>query len=48
VEHSRRQACSIGINAVPALLLDRRLIVFGDQPLEVFRRAFARLAVRSV
>ena len=44
VEGSTRQACSIGVNAVPAFLLDRRLIVLGAQPLEVFRRAFAQLA----
>ena len=44
VEDSTRQAFSIGIDAVPAFVLDRRLIVLGAQPLEVFRRAFAQLA----
>jgi predicted DsbA family dithiol-disulfide isomerase len=44
VEGSTREALSIGINAVPAFLLDRRLIVLGAHPLEVFRRAFAQLA----
>jgi predicted DsbA family dithiol-disulfide isomerase len=44
VEGSTRQAQSVGINAIPAFLLDRRLIVLGAQPLEVFRRAFAQLA----
>ena len=44
VEGSTRQAFAIGINAVPAFLLDRRLIVLGARPLEVFRRAFAELA----
>jgi predicted DsbA family dithiol-disulfide isomerase len=44
VESSTRQAQSIGIRAIPAFLLDRRLIVLGAQPLEVFRRAFAQLA----
>ena len=44
VEGSTRQAFSIGITAVPAFLLDRRLIVLGAQPLEVFRSAFAQLA----
>jgi predicted DsbA family dithiol-disulfide isomerase len=44
VEGSTAQAVSIGINAVPAFLLDRRLIVLGAQPLDVFRRAFAQLA----
>jgi predicted DsbA family dithiol-disulfide isomerase len=44
VEGSTRQAQSIGINAIPAFLLDRRLIVLGAQPLDVFRRAFAQPA----
>ena len=44
VEGSTAQAHSIGINAIPAFLLDRRLIVLGAHPLEVFRRAFAQLA----
>ena len=44
VEGSTGQAQSIGINAIPAFLLDRRLIVLGAQPLEVFRRAFAQPA----
>jgi predicted DsbA family dithiol-disulfide isomerase len=44
VDGSTRQAHSIGINAIPAFLLDRRLIVLGAQPLDVFRRAFAQLA----
>jgi len=44
VERSTQQAQSIGINAIPAFVLDRRLIVLGAQPLEVFRRAFAQPA----
>jgi len=44
VEASTHQAYSIGINAVPAFLLDRRLIVLGANPIETFRRAFAELA----
>ena len=44
VQGSTRQANSIGIAAIPAFLLDRRLLVLGAQPLEVFRRAFAQLA----
>ena len=43
VEASTRQAQSIGINAIPAFLLDHRLIVLGAQPFEVFERAFAEL-----
>ena len=38
------RAQSFGINAIPAFLLDRRLIVPGVQALETFRRAFAQLA----
>lgn len=37
------EAHSIGINAIPAFLLDRRLIVLGAQPDEVFERAFEQL-----
>lgn len=43
VEGSTQQAHSIGINAIPAFLLDRRLIVLGAQPIDVFRRAFGQL-----
>lgn len=43
VEGSTRQAHSIGVNAVPAFLLDRRLIVLGAQPIDVFRQAFEQL-----
>jgi predicted DsbA family dithiol-disulfide isomerase len=43
IEHSTRQAASIGANAVPAFLLDRRLLVLGAQPNETFEHAFARL-----
>jgi predicted DsbA family dithiol-disulfide isomerase len=44
VEGSTRQAHSLGVDGIPAFLLDRRLLVLGAQPLEVFRRAFAQLA----
>ena len=44
VEASTYQAQSIGIRAIPAFLLDRRLIVLGAQPLDAFRQAFAQLA----
>jgi predicted DsbA family dithiol-disulfide isomerase len=37
------QAVSIGVTGVPGFLLDRRLLVLGAQPREVFERAFARL-----
>ena len=38
------RAHDAGINAIPAFLLDRRLIVLGAQADEVFERAFAQLA----
>lgn len=37
------QAHAAGINAIPAFVLDRRLLVLGAQPDEVFERAFAHL-----
>ena len=37
------RAHDAGINAIPAFLLDRRLIVLGAQADEVFERAFAQL-----
>jgi predicted DsbA family dithiol-disulfide isomerase len=37
------QAVSIGITGVPGFLLDRRLLVLGAQPREVFERAFEQL-----
>ena len=43
VETSTRQAYSMGANAVPAFVLDRRLLVLGAQPDEVFEQAFAQL-----
>jgi len=44
VEGSTRQAQSVGVNGIPAFVLDRRLLVLGAQPVEIFRRAFAQLA----
>ena len=43
VEASTREAHALGANAVPAFVLDRRLLVLGAQPLELFERAFAHL-----
>ena len=43
VEGSTSEAHAAGINAVPAFVLDRRLLVLGAQPIDVFRRAFAQL-----
>jgi protein disulfide-isomerase len=41
---STQQAQSIGISGIPGFLRDRRLLVLGAQPREVFRQAFAQLA----
>jgi predicted DsbA family dithiol-disulfide isomerase len=43
IEASTREAVSVGANAVPAFVLDRRLLVLGAQPDEVFEHAFAQL-----
>ena len=43
VEASTREAHALGANAVPAFVLDRRLLVLGAQPLELFEQAFAHL-----
>jgi predicted DsbA family dithiol-disulfide isomerase len=43
ISESTREAVSVGANAVPAFVLDRRLLVLGAQPNEVFEQAFARL-----
>ena len=43
VEASTREAYGMGANAVPAFVLDRRLLVLGAQPNEVFEHAFAQL-----
>jgi predicted DsbA family dithiol-disulfide isomerase len=39
-----QQAVAMGITGVPGFLLDRRLLVLGAQPREVFERAFEQLA----
>jgi predicted DsbA family dithiol-disulfide isomerase len=43
VEASTREAHALGVNAVPAFVLDRRLLVLGAQPPELFEQAFAQL-----
>jgi predicted DsbA family dithiol-disulfide isomerase len=40
---STAQAQSIGITGIPAFLLNRRLLVLGAQPREVFQQAFGQL-----
>jgi predicted DsbA family dithiol-disulfide isomerase len=43
VARSTAEAHSIGIDGIPAFLLDRRLLVLGAHPRETFERAFAEL-----
>lgn len=43
IEASTREAVAVGANAVPAFVLDRRFLVLGAQPDEVFEQAFAQL-----
>jgi predicted DsbA family dithiol-disulfide isomerase len=44
VTASTQEANRIGINAIPAFVLDRRLLVLGAQPEEAFEQAVAQLA----
>ena len=44
VRRSTAEAHALGISGIPAFLLDRRLLVLGAHPREVFERAFAQLA----
>jgi predicted DsbA family dithiol-disulfide isomerase len=44
VHASTRQAHAIGIDGIPAWVIDGRLLVPGAQPREVFEQAFAQLA----
>jgi predicted DsbA family dithiol-disulfide isomerase len=41
---STREANLLGINAIPAFVLDERLLLVGAYPQEVFERAFDQLA----
>jgi predicted DsbA family dithiol-disulfide isomerase len=43
VRRSTAHAHSIGVNGIPAFLLDRRLLVLGAHPRETFERAFEQL-----
>jgi predicted DsbA family dithiol-disulfide isomerase len=44
VHASTAQAQSVGINGIPAWVIDGKLLVPGAQPREIFRRAFEQLA----
>jgi predicted DsbA family dithiol-disulfide isomerase len=43
VRQSTSQAHALGINGIPAFLLDRKLLVLGAHPKTVFEQAFAQL-----
>jgi predicted DsbA family dithiol-disulfide isomerase len=43
LDDSRRQAESVGINAIPAHIFGRRYLVLGAQPYEAFTQVLARL-----
>ena len=45
---STQQAHSIGITGIPGFLLDRRLVLTGAHPLDVFDQAFAQLGLTPV
>jgi predicted DsbA family dithiol-disulfide isomerase len=44
---STEQAQSVGINGIPAWVIDGKLLVPGAQPREVFERAFEQLAAQA-
>lgn len=43
IAHSTREANRVGINAIPAFVLDNRLLLLGAHPHETFEQAFAQL-----
>jgi len=47
VQASTTEAHSVGINGIPAFVLDGRLLVLGAQPREVFEAAFRQLDAES-
>lgn len=43
IDENRRDASSVGINAIPAHVFGRRYLVLGAQPFEVFKQVVERL-----
>jgi predicted DsbA family dithiol-disulfide isomerase len=43
IRRSTENAHAIGINGIPAFLLDRKLLILGAHPQETFEQAFAQL-----
>lgn len=44
IERSTHEAHAVGVTGVPGFLLDRKLLVLGAQPRELFEQAFEHLA----
>ena len=44
IQASTTEAHSVGINGIPAFVLDSRLLILGAQSREVFEQAYAQLA----
>jgi predicted DsbA family dithiol-disulfide isomerase len=44
IRRSTENAHALGINGIPAFLLDRKLLILGAHPKETFEQAFAQLA----
>jgi predicted DsbA family dithiol-disulfide isomerase len=47
IDDNRREAESVGINAIPAHILGRRYLVLGAQPYEAFLQVLERLRVEE-
>lgn len=47
IDDNRRDAESVGINAIPAHIFGRRFLVLGAQPYESFQRVLERLSQDS-
>jgi len=47
IDESRREAESVGINAIPAHIFGRRYLVVGAQPYETFKQVLDRLLLES-
>ena len=47
IDESRREAESVGINAIPAHIFGRRYLVVGAQPYETFKQVLDRLQLES-
>jgi predicted DsbA family dithiol-disulfide isomerase len=47
IDENRREATSVGINAIPAHIFGRRYLVLGAQPYEALRQVVDRLGAES-